>query len=291
MAAAILVTGASTGIGRACALHLAARGNTVYAGVRKQADADSLTSEALGTLKPLTLDVTDEPSIRASVQTLTADLADHGLAGLVNNAGIALGGPLEYLPIETWRQQLEVNVIGQVAVTKAFMPLIRGGHGRVLFIGSIGGRVGTPMMGPYNASKFALEGIAEAFREELRPWGLKVVLIAPGTIKTNIWDKGRDQSDDLEHRLGTEANERYGALNKALRKLIDRQDRSGIAPKRVAKVIERALFTANPRARYLVGPDAKAMGVLSRALPDRAKNSLLRRVSGLNVSPQEPRRN
>ncbi len=291
MAPAILITGASTGIGRACALHLAARGNTVYAAVRKQADADSLTAEVGGTLKPLTLDVTDERGIEAAVKTLNADLYDSGLAGLVNNAGIALGGPLEYLPIDTWRTQLEVNVIGQVAVTKAFMPLIRQGHGRVLFIGSAGGRVATPMMGPYNASKFALEGIAEAFREELRPWGLKVVLIEPGAIKTDIWDKGRDQADELEQSLGAEANERYGALYKALRKLLDRQDRSGIAPDRVAKIVERALFSANPRARYLVGPDAKAMGVFSRALPDRAKDALMRRASGLKVPTQEPRRN
>ncbi len=290
MAPAILITGASTGIGRACALHLAARGNTVYAGVRRQADADSLGAEARGhALKPITLDVTDESGIEAAVEALSAELGDNGLAGLVNNAGVALGGPIEYLPIETWRTQLEVNVIGQVAVTKAFMPLIRLGKGRILFIGSAGGRVGTPMMGPYNASKFALEGIAEAFREELRPWGLKVVLIEPGAIKTNIWDKGREQADELEQSLGPEANERYGALYKALRKLVDRQDRSGIAPERVAKVVERALFSANPRARYLIGPDAKAMGVVARALPDRAKDALMRRASGLNVPMQEPR--
>lgn len=289
MSAAVLITGASTGIGRACALHLASRGNTVFAGVRKRSDADSLTTEARGALTPVTLDVTDEPSIQAAVESITEHVEGRGLAGLVNNAGIALGGPLEYLPIETWRTQLEVNVIGQVAVTKAFMPLIRQGRGRVVFIGSVGGRVGTPMMGPYNASKFALEGIAEAFREEVRPWGLKVVLIEPGAIKTEIWDKGREQADDLEQGLGAEANERYGALYKALRKLIDRQDRSGISAMRVAKVVERALFAANPRARYLVGPDAKAMGALARALPDRAKDALFRRASGLNVQMQEPR--
>jgi NAD(P)-dependent dehydrogenase (short-subunit alcohol dehydrogenase family) len=290
MAPAVLVTGASTGIGRACALHLAGRGHTVYAGVRKQTDADSLKAEARGyALEPITLDVTDQPGIDAAVEALTAELSNDGLAGLVNNAGVALGGPLEYLPIETWRTQLEVNVIGQVAVTKSFMPLIRMGKGRVLFIGSVGGRVGTPLMGPYNASKFALEGIAEGFREELRPWNLKVILIEPGAIKTNIWDKGRAQADDLEQSLGEEANQRYGTLYKALRKLVDRQDRSGIPPERVARVVERALFSANPRARYLVGPDAIAMGVVARALPDRAKDALMRRASGLNVPKQEPR--
>jgi NAD(P)-dependent dehydrogenase (short-subunit alcohol dehydrogenase family) len=286
VAPAVLVTGASTGIGRACALHLADRGSTVYAGVRKQTDADSLAAEARGDLRPVDLDVTDEEGIDRAVETITAGLDGRGLVGLVNNAGIALGGPLEYLPIETWRTQLEVNVIGQVAVTKAFMPLIRKATGRILFIGSSGGRVGTPMMGPYNASKFALEGIAEAFREELRPWGLKVVLIEPGAIKTNIWDKGREQADDLEQRLGPESMRRYGALYAKLRKLLDRQDRTGIKPERVAKVIERALFSANPRPRYLVGPDAKAIGALSRVLPDRAKDATFRRASGLNVPTQ-----
>ncbi len=283
MTYAFLVTGASTGIGRASALHLAGRGHTVYAGVRKQADADSLAGEAVGNLRPVLLDVTDPAAIKSAARSLTSDLGDRGLAGLVNNAGIALGGPLEYLPVESWRQQLEVNVIGQVAVTKSFMPLIRKATGRIVFIGSVGGRLGTPMMGPYNASKFALVGIAEALREELRPWNIKVVLIEPGAIKTNIWDKGREQADDLEQRLGPEAMQRYGALYAAVRKLIDRQDRTGISPARVAKIIERALFTANPRARYLVGPDAKAIGAVSRVLPDRAKDAVFRRASGLNV--------
>jgi NAD(P)-dependent dehydrogenase (short-subunit alcohol dehydrogenase family) len=282
----VLVTGASTGIGRATALRLIGRGYTVFAGVRETSDGESLAQGARGRLVPVILDVTDAEAIAAAALTVGEQAGGGGLHALVNNAGVALGGPLEYLPVQTWRTQLEVNVVGQVAVTRAMLPLIRRATGRIVFIGSLGGRLGTPLMGPYNASKFALEGIAEALREELRPWNLKVVLIEPGAIKTNIWDKGRAQASELEQALPAEAHERYGALFAALRRLIERQDRMGIAPERVAKVIERALVVPSPRARYLVGVDAKVMGTFSRWLPDRAKDTLARRLTGLGVPPR-----
>jgi len=281
----ILVTGASTGIGRATALHLSSRCHRVYAGVRKDSDAASI-QQADARITPLMLDVTDATAIAAAAGRLTEELGDAGLDGLVNNAGVAMGGPVEYLPVASWRTQLEVNVIGQIAVTQALMPLLRKASGRIVFVGSIGGRTGTALMGPYSASKFALEGIAEAFRAELRPWGMKVVLIEPGAVKTAIWDKGRSQADMLEDQLPPEAVTRYAPLIAGIRKLVDRQDKMGINPDKVAKVIESALFDAKPNARYLVGVDAKLMGVIARVLPDGAKDALMRRLSGLTLPRQ-----
>src|SRR5687768_13520662 len=221
----VLVTGASTGIGRACVSYLAGRGHTVFAGVRKEPDATSLQEEIGSRVVPIILDVTDAEAISRAAEFVTSHVGRGGLNGLVNNAGIALGGPLEFLPIEVWRNQLEVNVIGQVAVTKALMPLLRQGKGRVVFIGSIGGRTGTPFMGPYNASKFAIEGIAEAFRQERAPWGMKVIVVEPGAVKTEIWEKGRSQADALEKDLPAEARTLYEPMIVALRRLIERQDK------------------------------------------------------------------
>jgi NAD(P)-dependent dehydrogenase (short-subunit alcohol dehydrogenase family) len=275
---AFLVTGASTGIGRAAVERLARRGHTVFAGVRKQEDGDAVRKTGGDSVVPVLLDVTDADGIAAAEKTIRDFVGEAGLDGLVNNAGVALGGPLEYLPIDTWRRQLEVNVIGQVAVTQAFLPLLRRATGRIVFVGSMGGRMGSPMLGPYNASKFALEGITEAFREEMRPWGLRVVLVEPGAIKTDIWDKGRSQVDELETSLGPEAMERYAPLVAQARALIETQERLGIGPERVAAVVERALTSAYPKPRYLVGPDAKAIGVVTRVLPDRTRDLVVRRM-------------
>ncbi len=278
--ASIVITGASTGIGRGAVSHLASLGHTVFAGVRKEADAQSLVTEFGQSVIPVILDVTDAEAIERAARFIGSHVGDAGLDGLVNNAGVALGGPLEYTPIDTWRTQLEVNVIGQVAVTKALMPLLRMAAGRVAFIGSVGGRVATPLMGPYNASKFALEGIAEAFRQELLGTDMKVILIEPGAVKTAIWDKGREQVAEMDATYPPEARTRYAGMIAAVTKLIERQDRMGVKPARVAKVIERALFSPKPRARYLVGPDAKIGGSLSRVLPDSAKDRLFMRMTG-----------
>jgi NAD(P)-dependent dehydrogenase (short-subunit alcohol dehydrogenase family) len=277
----LLVTGASTGIGRACVAYLAGKGHTVFAGVRKESDATSISDEIGERAVPVILDVTDAEAIERAATYIRSRVGPSGLAGLVNNAGVAMGGPLEYLPIESWRMQLEVNVIGQIAVTQAMMPLLRDATGRIVFIGSIGGRTGTPLMGPYNASKFALEGIAESFRQEIAPFGMKVVLIEPGAVKTAIWEKGRGQADDLERDLPAEAVERYRPLIGAVRKLIDRQDKMGVQPVRVAHVVERALFSERPRSRYLVGMDAKIGGALARVLPDGTKDALTARLTGM----------
>jgi NAD(P)-dependent dehydrogenase (short-subunit alcohol dehydrogenase family) len=273
-AGAVLVTGASTGIGEATVRALAGRANRVYAGVRKAEDADRLRADRI---TPVILDVTDQDQIDAAVRLITEEVGDRGLGGVVNNAGVALGGPLEYLPLDEWRTQLEVNVIGQVAVTRAVLPLIRAGRGRIVFIGSIGGRVGTPLMGPYAASKFAVEGLAESLRHELAPWGIAVSVIEPGAIKTAIWDKGRATADRLEQELPEEARERYAGAMQEARDGIEQNDRRGIGPEKVAEAVEHALFHPRPRHRYLVGTDAKGAAFLSRFLPDRAKHRFVGR--------------
>jgi NAD(P)-dependent dehydrogenase (short-subunit alcohol dehydrogenase family) len=276
---AVLVTGCSTGIGEAAALRLDRSGWQVFAGVRKEADGERLRAQAAGRLTPVIVDVTDAAAIDAAVKEIDGVVGSSGLAGVVNNAGVGRGGPLEYLPIEEWREQLEINVVGQVAVTKATLPLVRRARGRVVFIGSIGGRICAPLLGPYSASKFALEAIAEALRHELRPAGIKVVLIEPGAVKTAIWDKARSTADELEQRLPAEALDRYRPFIDRAQKSFQRSEKMGITSDKVAQVIERALTADRPRARYLVGPDAKLMGVLTRVLPDRARDVIVGRFA------------
>ena len=275
---AVLVTGASTGIGQACALHLDHLGHRVYAGVRKQAQAQELSGRGSGRLTPVILDVTEQAQVDAVAARIAADGGE--LAGIVNNAGVAMGGPLEYLPLSAWREQFDVNVLGQVAVTKAMLPLIRSAHGRVVFMGSIGGRMATMLLGPYCASKFAIEAIGETLRQELHPWGISVSVIEPGAIKTPIWDKGRRDADDLEQELPAEARTQYASHIAAIRKGIDMQDRNSASPQKVARAVEHALFASRPRTRYLVGTDARIQSALVRCLPDRAREAIIRRFAG-----------
>jgi len=275
---AVLVTGASPGIGQACALHLDHLGHRVYAGVRKQAQAQELCGRGSGRLTPVILDVTEQAQVDAVAARIAADGGE--LAGIVNNAGVAMGGPLEYLPLSAWREQFDVNVLGQVAVTKAMLPLIRPARGRIVFMGSIGGRMATMLLGPYCASKFAIEAIGETLRQELHPWGISVSVIEPGAIKTPIWDKGRRDADDLEQELPAEARTQYASHIAAIRKGIDMQDRNSVSPQKVARAVEHALFASRPRTRYLVGTDARVQSALVRWLPDRAREAIIRRFAG-----------
>ena len=272
----VLVTGASTGIGEACALRLDRLGHRVYAGVRSEQHAHGLRQRGSDRILPVFLDVTDQAQIDAVAKQIAGG---GGLDGVVNNAGIGRGGPLEYLPLEIWREQLEVNVLGQVAVTKAVLPFIRAARGRIVFIGSIGGKVATMLMGPYNASKFAIEAIGESLRSELHPWGISVSVVEPGAIKTPIWDKGRQQVDRLERALPEEARTRYARHIAAARKAIEMQDRQGASPDKVAAAVEQALFSRRPKTRYLVGTDARVQALLVRWLPDRPREAIIRRFA------------
>ncbi len=279
-AGSILVTGASTGIGEACALHFDRLGWQVFAGVRRDQDGDRLKAQAVGRFHPVNIDVTDRASVEQGAKEIETALDGRGLTAVVNNAGVAVGGPVEYVPLDEWRRQLEVNVIGQLSVTQAVLPLIRrsGAQGRIVFMGSIGGRMSSPLIAPYNASKHAIEAIAESMRHELASAGIRVVVVEPGAVRTPIWDKGQASADDIEAALPAEAVERYGAAIADLRKAMTFQARTGVQPDVVAHVVEKAVTSSRPAARYLVGRDAKLMASIARFLPDRARDAVSRRL-------------
>jgi NAD(P)-dependent dehydrogenase (short-subunit alcohol dehydrogenase family) len=259
----VLVTGASTGIGEATALHLKELGFDAVAAVRKDQDAERLGSQGVRTVK---LDVTDVDSIAAA----RAELGGAPLAGLVNNAGIAVAAPLEFLPLDQLRRQLEVNLIGQVAVIQHFLPALRAARGRIVNVSSIGGRVALPLVSAYNASKFALEAISDSLRRELLPHGVDVVVIEPGGVKTPIWGKGNDIADEIQEGLPPEAEQLYGPMVEALRReTVKISQQTGIEPREVAEVIGRALTAKRPRTRYLVGREAKIRGPVAKIMPDR----------------------
>jgi NAD(P)-dependent dehydrogenase (short-subunit alcohol dehydrogenase family) len=278
---AVVVTGASSGIGRACALHLDSLGFKVLAGVRKEADAESLRAEGSERLQPLSIDVADDDSIAAAAKRVSGELGDRGLAGLVNNAGISVVGPTEFIPVAELRRQLEVNLVGQIAVTQVLIPELRKAAGRIVFISSIGGRLSTPFMTPYHASKWGIEATADALRLELRPWGIEVVVVEPGSIDTRIWEKGQAQADEIESAMGERGRELYGKQIAAAREAARETAANGIAPERVAEVVGRALTARRPRTRYLVGTDAKIAARARRLLPDRVFDRVLARQLGL----------
>jgi NAD(P)-dependent dehydrogenase (short-subunit alcohol dehydrogenase family) len=259
-----LVTGASSGIGHACAVRLAEAGWRVLAGVRRPGDAPEGTEEVL-------LDVTDADQIRAAAGRVEE------LDGLVNNAGIALAAPLEFVPPEELRHQLEVNLVGQVAVTQAFLPALRRMRGRIVFMGSIAGRSALPFLGPYAASKHALEAVADSLRLELRPFGIHVSIVEPGTIKTPIWTRSAARADELVASSDGQLGELYGERIAAFRQIAMKRGASGASPVAVAKVVEEALTVERPHTRYLVGRDARLRAGFER-LPDRLRDRIYERV-------------
>jgi NAD(P)-dependent dehydrogenase (short-subunit alcohol dehydrogenase family) len=271
----VVITGASSGIGRAAAGHLSDLGFDVFAGVRSDEDAERLRAAGL---RPLRIDVTDAGSIATAREEVEA-AAGGALAGLVNNAGVAVTAPVEVMPVEALRRQLEINVVGQAAVTQALLPLLRAGRGRIVNVSSIGGRVALPLMGAYAASKFALEALSDSLRRELRGQGMRVVVIEPGGVKTPIWDKGAEEADRLVAGASPEARERYGSLERALRAEAQKiATERGLPPEAVAEVIGKALTARRPRTRYLVGGDAKSRALVARFLPDRALDGLIGRA-------------
>jgi len=275
----VVVTGASSGIGEACALRLDQLGFHVFAGVRKQADGDALKSKASERLTPILLDVTSVPSIARAARSV----GDGPLAGLVNNAGIVVAGPLELVPIELWRKQFEVNVIGQVAVTQAFLPMLRAGRGRIVNMGSVAGRSALPYSGPYCSSKYALEGITDSLRMELQPWGISVSIVEPGAIKTPIWDKSLADANESLGGAPPQLLELYGTALARIKKGADLAGKSAIPAEEVVKAVEHALTAPKPKTRYVVGSDAKLRMRLN-LLPDRTKDSLiLKKLNSIRV--------
>jgi NAD(P)-dependent dehydrogenase (short-subunit alcohol dehydrogenase family) len=266
----MLVTGTSTGIGRACAVRLAELGYRVLAGVRKESDGEALRAEGRGRIEPALLDVTDAGSIAKA----RATLGDQPLAGLVNNAGIATLGPLELLPIDAWRRQFEVNVIGLVAVTQACLPLLRRGPGRIVNVGSIAGRSALPGTGAYDSTKFAIEAISDVLRTELHAWGISVSLIEAGAVATPIWEKSLREADDLPRRVAPESYALYRELMTKVRQEAEQAARTALPVRAVVRAVEHALTARRPRTRYVLGRDAW-FWLLLNWLPDRWRDRLI----------------
>jgi NAD(P)-dependent dehydrogenase (short-subunit alcohol dehydrogenase family) len=276
-----VITGASSGIGRACAARLAASGFRVFAGYRRDADASSLAAIAPAQLEPLKIDVTDPDQIAGAAARVSDAVGAAGLWGLVNNAGIPVTGPVEALPLDDLRRQLEVNLVGQVAVTQALLPALRRARGRVLNMTSVGGRVATPFMGAYHASKFGFEGISDSLRRELAPLGVQVCVIEPGSMATGIWERGREHAAEAGDRISAEAQTVYGEEMSAALDAANRTGDRAIEPDAVAVVVHGALTARRPRARYVVGSDARAMIWAQNLLPARVFDRVMRRAMGL----------
>lgn len=274
----VLITGASSGIGAACALHLDQMGFAVYAGVRKTVDGETLLARSSDRMKIVIIDVTDLDSIAAARDTINAELGEQGLHGLVNNAGIAVAGPLELLPLADFRRQLEVNVIGQLAVFQAFAPLLRRAKGRLVNMSSVSGRAAFPVIGPYCISKFALEAMSDALRLELRQSDIDVSVIEPGVVATEIWKRSTAAAHGMWDGVPAASKEPYQAMVTAVEEGRDRMARHATPVARVAKAVGAALSARRPRTRYVIGADSAFVAYVLRFLPDRVKDWLILRA-------------
>jgi NAD(P)-dependent dehydrogenase (short-subunit alcohol dehydrogenase family) len=271
----VVITGASTGIGRACALWMDARGWRVFAGVRTESDKASLRGDASGQLVPVHLDVTDLDSIQRARTIVEKAVGKAGLSGLVNNAGIAYGGPVEFLELDGLRGAFEVNFFGVIAVTQAFLPALRKGHGRIVNVSSISGLVAAPFLTPYTTSKWALEALSDALRVELDPWKIHVAVIEPGAIHTPIWNKGREMARRIRERMPAEGVALY---DDAVSSIGDGLKSHGISADHVSRAVEHSLVSPRPRTRYRVGLDATLTPLVAR-LPDRIRDAFFKRRS------------
>jgi len=277
----VVITGASSGIGAACALHLDKLGLRVFAGVRRQTDAEALKSKASSRLVAIALDVADTLSVSTAASAVAGAVGDAGLDGLVNNAGVVVTGPVEFLPLPELRRQLEINVVGQVAVTQAFLPLIRVARGRIVNMGSIAGRLATPFSSAYGASKFALEALTDALRLELAPWGISVSIIEPGAVATPIWEKGMKNGAAMLAAAPPEALVLYAEALEAFKKTSEHAARNAADPMDVARAVEHALIAAKPRTRYVIGRRAKIGAVMALLVPDRLRDSMVAKAMQL----------
>ena len=271
---AVVVTGASSGIGAALVELLAREGYVAFAGVRGEADAATVAT-LHPNVRPLRVDVTDRASVDAAARAVAA--SGLVLRGVVCNAGIAVAGPLEYLPVDQLRRQFEVNVFGAVEVAQAFLPQLRAARGRLVFVGSSSGRLAVPFIAPYSASKFALRALADGWRVELAPFGVAVALVEPSAVKTPIWAKGRAAVPDLLAQLPPEAHERYGEAVRALAAATEREERSAMPVAAVTRAIRHALTAPKPRANYLLGTAARAGSVVA-LLPAGVRDRLVRKT-------------
>src|SRR5258705_1373952 len=271
----VLVTGAGRGIGKSIVKHLATRGWDVIAGVRNERDADTVTALSPQRVSSVILDVTDAGHIAALQESLP-----ERLDAIVNNAGVVVSGPMETVSPAEWRKQLEINVIGQLAVTQAVLPGLRRSRGRVVFISSLNGRLSMPLIGAYCASKFALEAAADALRMELRPWHIGVAIVEPAQTDTDMWRTADDMVEQSEAALTPEQRGLYTRQMAGMRKMIPLSQRLAVPAEKVSAVVEESLTARRPRARYVVGVGRKLQVALTTNLPTRMQDLLLRKISG-----------
>lgn len=277
---AIVITGASSGIGESCALRFDRDGYRVFAGVRREEDAERLRRQASPRLEPLHLDVADRASVAQAAREVTARIGTGHLAALINNAGVALAAPLEAIEPDDLRRVFDVNVFGHVVCTQAFLPLLRASRGRIVFVSSLSGRIASPLNAPYCGSKFALEALADAWRMELRDSGIAVAVLQPGPVATPIWKKSREASDTVAATLPPETRDRYQRLADAVRAWAERNSRRGIPMPLVVDAAVHAVTSDRPRTRYVIGRGSR-LAVLSRLLPDRTRDKLIFRALGV----------
>ncbi len=290
----VLITGSSTGIGHACAVSLHDRGIRVFAGVRRPEDGERLIAETSAALIPVMLDVTDAAAIAAAADQIADVTAGNGLDGLVNNAGITIAFPLEFVPLDALRKQMEVNFIGPVAVTQAMLPMIRQARGRIVNVSSVSGLVAAPYIGAYAASKYALEAMTDSLRVELRNFKIPVSLVEPADIATPIWQKSRETADAIRDELASEAGddepadtaaeevqELYAQDIAAMRDAVRKSEANALPVSRVVKAVEHALLARRPKTRYPVGSKAWAVKLALRFLPDRLRDRIVANSLGM----------
>lgn len=280
MPKSVLISGASTGIGKALSLELDQQGYQVFAGVRNPNDATALHSQASSRLTPIILDVTLPETISTTCTEVNAQTGGE-LFCLVNNAGISIGGALEFLPIQDFRQQMEVNLVGQLALTQACLPMLRKATGRVIFVSSVSGRLSTPFNGPYAASKAALVAMADALRMELAPWGVMITVLIVGSVQTPIWEKAAHTAGGIVRRLPADAWKLYGKYQKRAGAFYLQTGRSGLRVEKVVKIIQHTLDVNRPKEYVLVGSDAVIFELMAKLLPVRLRDWLVRRQMGL----------
>jgi NAD(P)-dependent dehydrogenase (short-subunit alcohol dehydrogenase family) len=277
----VVITGASTGIGHACAKFLLDKGYRVFGSVRKQADADRLKNEFGANFTPLLFDVTDEPAVLAAARDVRAALNGETLFGLVNNAGIAVTGPVLGLSADEFRRQMDVNVIGPIISTQAFGPLVgvdqslKGPKGRIVMISSVAGKNGNPLTAPYCASKHAVEGLSESLRRELMLFGIDVIIVAPGPVKTPIWGKGQEELDTSKYN-----NSPYLASMQNVTAYMQHLDTIGLPPENIAECVYNALTLPNPKTRYQIAPDPMRH-LMMQWLPKRMVDRIIAKRVGL----------
>ena len=277
---AVLVTGTSTGIGRTTALHLDRQGFNVFATVRNEGDAQALCSEASDRLVPVLMDVADQDSIERAKEQVTRIVGHAGLAGLVNNAGIGFISPLEFFPMDEVRRIFEINVFGLLAVTQAFLPLLRQNRGRIVNISSTASIFVMPFHGPYSASKMAINGISNALRRELKPLGVQVSMVVCGSISTPIWEKAKALSNRALGELSTEAMEIYAEHYRKVHEFFFKMGEAGVPPEEVARKIAHALTAKRARHTYYVGPDATFYKIADRFVYGRLRDWAVSRSIG-----------